>query len=197
MAFPAENRVRRHWEEEMLGEYLTKFHPGARILTRVYLGPLGDTFTDPSLSEAERKMLGAAWRRWADAVVQEQGRLLVIEVALIPDPRDISLLETYLRLVDVTEEFHHLRAMPRQGILVWAVDDPFSRAHAIENGLEVRLYRPSFFAEYLATRRERERRASRTGLLEGEEAARRQIESSLQQEFIPGLEAPTESKKSP
>ncbi|SRR6266446_1580546 len=158
-------RKNRHWEEEMLGEYLAKFHATCRVLTRVRLGPLSEQFTDNTLTAAERRLLGAAFRRWADAVCVE-GRLLnVIETALIPDPRDISLLLAYLRLIDVTPEFQEVAALPRQGILVFAVDDPFTRSLAVDHGLKVDFYRPSNFGEWLTTVRARERRPARTGLL--------------------------------
>src|SRR5262249_49934265 len=117
------------------------------------LGPDGATYTDARLSDAERKLLGAAFRRWADAVVIDGGVLFVIETAMVPDPRDISLVETYLHLVDVTPELVDVRSVPRRGRLVWAVDDEFSRAVAVKHGLEVVIFRPSNFASWLEAKR--------------------------------------------
>jgi len=164
---PNENgaKVRRHWEEEMLGEYLAKFHAECRVITRVRLGPLKDQFADPSLTEEELRMLGASFRRWADAVCVEAGTLYVIEAAIIPDPRDVSLLLAYLRLIDVTPELADIAVLPRKGLLVFGVDDQYTRALAVDHGLEVRIYKPSFFTEWLTTVRARERRPARTGLL--------------------------------
>ena len=154
----------RHWEEAMLGEYLAKYHAECRVVTRARLGPLNTAVQDPRLTDEERRMLGSAWRRWADALCVEAGRLLVIETAFVPDPRDISLLLTYLRLIDVTPDLQEWARLPRQGILVWAVDDPFSRQLAVDHGIEVRLFKPANFTEWLTTVRARERRPSRTAL---------------------------------
>lgn len=141
------------WEEVMLAEYLAAAFPNARVINRQRLGPDGATYTDPRLSDGERKLLGAAFRRWADAVVIDGGVLVVIEAAMVPDPRDISLVQTYMRLVGVTPELSEFRALPVRGRLVWAVDDEFSRAVAVEHGLEVALFRPSNFAAWLEAKR--------------------------------------------
>src|SRR5438876_7285396 len=102
MAKSMGTRVNRHWEEEMLAEYLGKYHATCRVLTRVRLGPHTAPTSDPTLTPAEQRLVGNVFRRWADAMCVEGAQLNVIETALIPDPRDISLLETYLHLVDVT-----------------------------------------------------------------------------------------------
>jgi hypothetical protein len=165
MATVTPARVNRHWEEEMLGEYLARFHARCRVVSRVRLGPHGTYIPDPTLTADEMRLLGSAFRRWADAMCIEGDRLNVIETALIPDPRDISLLESYLALVEVTPELLEVRALPRHGILVWAVDDPYSRRLALAHGMEVVIYKPTFFGEWLATVRARERRPARTGLV--------------------------------
>lgn len=158
-------REYRHWEEQMLGEYLAKYHATCRTLTRVRLGPLDTLTVDPAMEPEIRKMLGNQFRRWADAMCVDAGRLLVIETAIMPDPRDVSLLELYLHLVDVSPDLVDVRALPRHGLLVWAMDDPYARTVAVKHGLEVRVYRPSFFDEWVATVRARERRPSRSGVL--------------------------------
>lgn len=154
----------RLWEEEMVAEYLAATFPGERILSRVRLGPRGTSFPDPTLTEEELRLLGAAFRRWADAIVITARELLVIEVGILPDPRDISLLQTYLMLVDHTPELDMVAALPRRGLLVWAVDDPFSRTVAVRAGLSVEIFKPSFFLEYLQVVRARERRGVPTRL---------------------------------
>src|ERR687891_4351 len=131
MAVAEGGRTYTAWEEVMLAEYLAASHPDARVINRQRLGPDGATYEDPRLTESERRLLGAAFRRWADAVVIDRDVLLVIETAMVPDPRDISLVQTYLRLVDVTPELEPWRRLPRKGRLVWAVDDQYSRAVAV------------------------------------------------------------------
>ena len=145
----------------MLAEYLAAAFPTARVINRQRLGPDGATYSDPRLTDAERRLLGAAFRRWADAVVIDGNVLVVIETAMVPDPRDISLVQTYLKLVDVTPELGEFRALPRRGRLVWAVDDQYSRAVAVAAGLEVVLFRPSNFGEWLTAKRAGPQRQSR------------------------------------
>jgi len=155
----------RHWEDEMLGEYLGKYHPECRVVMRVRLGPLTAPTSDPTLTPEEQRFVGTPFRRWADAMCVEGRQLNVIEAALIPQPGDISLLETYLHMVDVTPELQDVKHFARQGILVWAVDDPYSRMIAVRHGLQVVIYKPSNFGEWIAAVRARERRTPRTGLL--------------------------------
>lgn len=158
-------RAYRHWEQEMLGEYLARFHPTCRLLIHVKLGPTDAIWTDPSLSPGERKLLGNMGRRWADAVCVEHDVLNVIEAAMLPDPRDISLLQHYVELVGLSPElaeFHHL---PVQGILVWAIDEPLARSLAVRQRLRVDVYKPTFWTEWIATVRAREAQPSRNGQL--------------------------------
>lgn len=158
----ADTKPRRLWEEEMLAEYLVKFHPQDKVLHRVRLGPIENPFPDRSLTEEEARMVGAAWRRWADAVVVSLGTLTVIEAAMIPDPGDISRLQTYLLLVPLTPELHFARDYVKRGLLVWAVEDRFSQQVAVKAGFEVRIFKPSNWLDYMTTRRARERGAPRT-----------------------------------
>jgi len=160
----AELSTRRYrmWEEEMLGEYTARHLPHARIMTRVRLGPTTGVEPNPTLTFEERVMVGAAWRRWADAVAVYGGALYVLELAMLPDPRDISLLETYCALVPSTPELEEFRALPCRGRLVWAIDDPFSRTLAVKHGLEVVIFRPSNWREWISVKRARESRAAVT-----------------------------------
>jgi hypothetical protein len=157
-------RTYRKWEEEMLAEYLAAYHPECRVFQRVRLGPIGPLVPDSTLSAEEQRMLGGSFRRWADAVCIEAGQLLVIETKMMPDPRDISQILLYLDLVEVTPELSTVKDLPHRGILVWPVDDPYSNALAVKHGLEVRIFKPSHYAQWLSTIRARESRPARVGL---------------------------------
>lgn len=138
------------WEEEMLAEYLASRHPTRRTLQRVRLGPVTSALPDATLSETERRLIGAAWRRHADAVIVEDARLVIVECALIPDPGDVSRLLTYLELAPHTPELLRFTGRSFSGLLVWAVDDPFSRRVAERNKLQIDLFRPSNFLDFLS-----------------------------------------------
>jgi hypothetical protein len=153
----AENAARRrHWEEELLAEYLAQRHPDARVMTRVRLGPPMGTGLQPGLSEAEQRLVGAAFRRWADALIIEPGLLTIVEAAMMPDPGDTSRVLTYMRLLDSTPELEEFRAHARRGMVLWAVDDPFARQIALEAGFAVEIFRPSNFMQWISTTRARE-----------------------------------------
>ncbi len=153
---------KRQWEEEMLAEWLAAKHPRARVLYRVRLGPLASAHPDATLTDAERRLLGAAFRRWADAMIVEEGTLTVIEAALIPSPGDLAMLELYLHLVDATPELEEVRQLPRQGLLLWAVDDPYARPLAVRRGLRVEIYKPSHFTEWAEFQNARKTRPPRS-----------------------------------
>jgi hypothetical protein len=151
----------RHWEEEMLAEYLAAHHRGARVIQRVRLGPLRGVVADPTLSESERRLIGNAFRRWADAVLVTEDALVVVEAAMVPDPGDVSRLQTYLLLVPSTPELQQYQPRPLKGLLVWGVDDPFSRQIAVSSGLAVEIFKPSNWVQFLSVRRLGEARKTR------------------------------------
>jgi hypothetical protein len=151
----------RHWEEEMLGEYLATHQRGARVIQRVRLGPLRGVVPDPTLSDSERRLIGNAFRRWADAVLVTEDALTVVEAAMVPDPGDVSRLQTYLLLVPSTPELQEFLPRVLKGLLVWGVDDPFSRQVATRHGLAVEIFKPSNWLEFLTVRRLGEVRKTR------------------------------------
>lgn len=152
---------KRQWEEEMLSEYLAKRHGGARVLYRVRLGPHVGPAQQQQLTPEEQRLLGAAWRRWADAVLVEDGTLWVIEAALIPTPGDIAMVELYLLLVPTTPELQNFAKLPRRGMLLWAVDDPYCRQVAVGRGYRVELFKPAHFTEWARLQEARKTRAVR------------------------------------
>lgn len=162
MAGNGRNGGKRLWEDEMLAEYLAGQRPNGRVMHRVRLGPPTMATAPDDLSDAERRMIGAAWRRWADALIIDADQLVVIEAKMVPDPRDVSQLELYVDMIDSTPELSEWRHLPRFGRLLWAFDDPFTRALAGRHGLQVVVYKPSHLEEFLTVIRERQRRPVRS-----------------------------------
>jgi hypothetical protein len=154
-------RNNRHWEEELLAEYLATHQRDARVLQRVRLGPHQSALPDETLDDAERRMLGASWRRWADAVIIGERTLTVVEAAMIPDPGDVSRLETYLLLLPHTPELEAFRDRAPRALLVWAVGDPFTEQVARRAGVQVAIFRPSNWTQFISVKRARETGAPR------------------------------------
>lgn len=141
----------------MLAEYVSTHFPTTRVIQRVRLGPITSALPDPTLTEAETRLIGAAWRRWADAVLITEETLTVVEAALMADPGDISRMQVYLALVPSTPELAPYMGRVIRGLLVWAVDDPFSRGVAVRAGLQVVIFKPSNFREWIEGKRARDK----------------------------------------
>ena len=61
--------------------------------------------------------------RWADAIVVHDGKILIIEAKLRPEPGAIGQLEMYERLFRATPEFYTYQNWPVQLVLLTPVMD--------------------------------------------------------------------------
>lgn len=150
-------------ETRLLSEWLAVRYPERRILQRVRVGSDHPALEIPGLTPAELRMT-VAWRRWADAIVFDNGTLLVVEATVLPKPGKISQLDLYIRLVPATPELVEYKDWPVRGVLVLAVDDPAMRLLAADRGHAVELYHPPWVDAYLLTLAPRARVATLTAL---------------------------------
>jgi len=155
---------KRQWqarEMRLVSEFLAKYYPEYPSQTRVRLGSIHPDL-EGMLSDAERRMVAGAWRRWADAIVFMPDRLILIEAAIRPSPGDISQLELYEHLLPLTPEFDEHKAKPIEKVLVFAIEDPVVASMARERGIRVIYFRPEWVEDYLKVLYPRERRAPLT-----------------------------------
>ena len=145
-------------ESRLVSEYLADRWRGFRTLQRVRVGTLPAELRFQDLTAAELRMVGV-WRRWVDAIVVAPPVLWVIEAGIIASPGDLSQLEMYLRLVPETPELQEFASLAPTGRLVYALPDPVLTVMARERGIACEEYAPMWVADYLQTRRERQRRA--------------------------------------
>lgn len=138
-------------------------YPQRRILQRVRVGSDHPALEIPGLTPAELRM-AVAWRRWADAIIFDNGTLLVVEATVLPKPGKISQLDLYIQLVPATPELVEYHDWPVRGVLVLAVDDPVMRRLAADRGHAVELYHPPWVDAYLLTLAPRMRAATLTAL---------------------------------
>jgi len=150
-------------ETRLLGEWLSMRYPGRRVMQRVRVGSDHPALEIPGLSPSEQRMV-VAWRRWADAIVFDNGTLVVVEATVLPKPGKISQLDLYIRLVPATPELAEYRDWPVRGLLLAAVDDPVMRLLAAERGYTIELYHPPWVDGYLLTLAPRRREGSLTAL---------------------------------
>lgn len=150
-------------ETRLLSEWLAVRYSDRRVMQRVRVGSDHPALEIPGLSASELRLV-ANWRRWADAIVIDNGVLVVVESTVLPKPGKISQLDLYIRLVPATPELAEYHDWPVRGILLMAVEDPIMRALASERGYTVELYHPPWVDGYLQSLLPRSRRAPLTAL---------------------------------
>jgi len=157
-----ERRKRREWEAEYVSEYTREAFPGLPVRYHVRLGTWPTPLSEPDMPEEERAMLRVRMR-WADAIVVAHGMVVVIEGKLRPSEylKGVSELELYVHLVPNTPELEALRGARVAGRLVIPVQDPTVELLARRRGLDVAVFKPSFWAEFAAAVAARERRPIR------------------------------------
>jgi len=157
-----ERRKRREWEAEYVSEYTREAFPGMPVRYHVRLGTWPTPLTAPELEPAEQAMLRVRMR-WADAIVTHSGMLTVIEGKLRPSEylKGVSELELYMHLVPHTPELEALKGARIAGRLVVPLQDPTVEMLARRRGLDVAVYKPSFWTEYTQVLSARERRPIR------------------------------------
>ena len=150
-------------EARLVAEYLAVRFPNATTRQHVRLGPIKPFMSTEDLTPAERALAGV-WRRWADAVVIEDTRVVIVEGSVYPDPGLISQLDLYLRLWPATPEYAQYARTPVVGLLLTALDDPTIRQLAAERGHLCAVYRPPWADGYLLTQYARRQRSPTAGL---------------------------------
>jgi len=101
--------------------------------------------------------------RWADAVVIEPDRILVVEAKLRASEflKGLGELQVYMHLVAHTPEFKDLLPRTVAGRLVIPVLDPVVELIARQNRIDIATYKPSFWNEYTAILQPRQTRSIR------------------------------------
>jgi len=135
-------------ETRLVSEFVAVRYPKCPAWFRVRVGTIHGRLDLPGLTDAERRM-GGVFRRWADAVVLDRNRLVVIEAAIMASPGKVSQLDLYLRLIPQTPEFREYSTRTLQGVLLCGVVDPVVSRMASERGFTVAEFCPGWLQEYL------------------------------------------------
>jgi len=157
-----ERRRRREWEAEYVSEYTRAAFPGVPVRYHVRLGTWPTPLTAGELTESEQAMLRVRMR-WADAIVIAHGTLVVIEGKLRASEylKGVSELELYMHLVPHTPELEAFKGARVAGRLVIPIPDPTVDMLARRRGLDVAVFKPTFWTEYTQVLSGRERRPIR------------------------------------
>ena len=152
----------RDWtprETRLVAEWVVRTYPDALVRFRVDVGDLKPALDATGLTAAELKRLGRS-RRWVDAMVVEPHVVHLVEGKIRLTPGGLEQLELYRMLFPITPELAHLRHLPLELHLVFAVEDPVLSAIARGRGVKVHTYNPPWVSAYLAQLSARERRPS-------------------------------------
>ena len=138
-------------EDRLLSEFLARFFPTDRVITRVRLGspPIPPGVLD--LSAQELKLL-KRFSRWADALIIRPTELILVEAEVLPSPGIVSTLQLYGRLLRQDTDFNEWSNLPLRLMLVWAFEDPVLARLAREQNIEVRIFQPAWVPAALRAR---------------------------------------------
>lgn len=149
-------------ETRLLMDYLAATYPGVPWMTNIRVGPLDPHIPRAGLSDAAIKLMGN-FRRYADAVVITEGRVVVVETTIQKAVQKVGQLLEYLDLVPLTPELAEHSGKPLSGVLVSAIPDPRAQALCGKVGLHFVVFEPSWLAQFLAVYRGGFRRAPLSG----------------------------------
>ena len=153
---------RREWEAEYVSEYCAAVFPATPVIFHCRLGTWPQPLTAPELSPEERAMLRVRMR-WADAVVIQPHRLIVIEGKLRASEflKGLGELLVYTQLVAHTPEFEKFKNRRVTGRLLIPIADPVVDMVGRQQNLEIAVYKPKFWDEFKTAVQPRQARAIR------------------------------------
>jgi hypothetical protein len=88
-------------------------------------------------------------RRWADAIVIDGSKAVIIEGKVKPNPGVISQMLLYMREFPRTPEFTAYKHLTVKGLVLCVFPDANVEEMAKEAGLEWVVYKPTFYGEIL------------------------------------------------
>jgi len=135
-------------EMRLVADFIAKHYPKAHWKSNVRLGMHHPQLHAEFLSEAEQRMVGV-FRRYADAIIFESDKIILIEAAILPQPGKVSTLEMYKMLIPSTPELSKFKDLPIEMVLLCAINDPFLTTLAREKGIEVVMFRSAWIEEYI------------------------------------------------
>jgi len=150
----------RKWEPRemrLVSEYIVKKYPKDKSFTRVRLGATHPGLLPEGLSAEEKRMI-TVWKRWADAIVITQTKIILIEAAILPDLGDVSKLLVYEYLLKFTPEFEEYLDRPIEKQLVISVEDPVLTKIARGAGIKVVAFAPEWINDYVRSLAQRKQR---------------------------------------
>lgn len=136
---PKKRKVRVNWESKMVREYLVKIYPTNLKWVRHEIGPYNPN------NPAE---FNGQLRRWADAIVDINDTVLLIECKMRPDFKAISQIDMYRDIFPKTPEFKYYADKPLKCMLLTTSIEPAVKAQCKKWDIIYEVYVPSFMDEF-------------------------------------------------
>ncbi len=149
----------RDWtprEQRLVSEFVNRFYRGHEVKLHARLGTVQPRLAGRYATDADLRLVGL-FRRWADAVVFQPDRVVLIEGKILPQPGVLSQLNLYERVFAKTPEFSEHAHKPIEKVLLCAIEDPVVTQLAREQNVRVVVFRPKWIDSYLKILYPRER----------------------------------------
>lgn len=132
----------------LVSEYVARFYAGFESRFHVHLGSVPPRIAGRFASDQTKRLVGV-FRRWADALIVMDDRLVLIEAKILPQPGVISQLLLYRDLLPKTPELSDVSQLPIEMLLLCAVEDRLISDMARNQGIRVVIFYPTWIDEYL------------------------------------------------
>lgn len=142
---------KRLWQPRELrlcSEFLARFYPEYETQTHVHLGPSFRRVGGRFMTDVESRVVGV-FRRWADALVFQPDRVILIEAKILPQPGCISQLKLYAELIPKTPELAEHKDKWVESLLVMAIEDSLITELARREGIRCIVFRPAWIDDYM------------------------------------------------
>ena len=148
-AIPNGVRARIQASTNLLRQYAAMTWPDAEQFYEFRLGPTPLGVPGYPLTPAIQRMLRLA-NMYADLIVVEPSKMIVVEAAVVGNPAKISQLRAYANLVLNTPELTVYAGRQLVELHLWAVDHELAHQMATAQGQVVTIFTPSWIEDYLS-----------------------------------------------
>ena len=145
-------------EMRLVSEYVVKNYPNRPARFQVRLGSVHPSLRHKDMSEQELSLL-RVWNRYADCIVLDGKKAIIIEGKIRPKLGPLEQLMLYEELYPHTPEYNEQRGYEIEKRFVYAVEDPVLNKIARSSGIIPQQFAPDWVPEYLSILSHRERRA--------------------------------------
>lgn len=142
--------VRKYTQGEimMVADYVKTYFPNARVIQRVRLGSAPEDAKEKYGVDAANRLFKSSFK-WADAVVIEDSRVIIIEGKIRTMVNAISQLQYYEVLWKKSEEYQEYWGLPVELWLVAPWFDESTREFAESKGIKCVEFVPDWIEKYL------------------------------------------------